>query len=49
VQQEVARAAENCGERRSKGTEECQRKKREGRGPRDLVDIFKNLRDSTEK
>jgi hypothetical protein len=49
VQQEVARAAGNSGERRSRGTEERQRKKREGRGPRDLVGIFKNLRVSIEK
>jgi hypothetical protein len=42
-------AAENSSERRSRGTEERQRKKREGGGPRDLVGIYKNLRDSTEK
>jgi hypothetical protein len=42
-------AAGNSGERQSRGTEERQRKKREGGGPRDLVGVFKNLRDSTEK
>jgi hypothetical protein len=45
----VWQAVANSGEWRSRGTEERQRKKREGRGPRDLVGIFKNLRDSTEK
>jgi hypothetical protein len=42
-------ATGNSGERRSRGTLERQRKKREGGGPRDLVGIFKNLRDSSEK
>jgi hypothetical protein len=46
-------AAGNSGRRRSsRGAEEqrrCQRKKKRGGGPRDLVGIFINLRDSSVK
>jgi hypothetical protein len=37
----------NDGEQRSRGAEQVPEEEEEGRGPRDLVGIFKNLRDSS--
>jgi hypothetical protein len=44
-----AAAEEQRAEGQSRGVQERQRKKKRGGGPRDLVGIFKNLRDSSVK